>query len=266
MKDTLGVGMVGYGFIGKVHTYAYLNMPLFYDPVPCRTKLVGVCTAHEKTAQKAREQGGYEVATTDYRDLLDREDIHIIDVCTPNVSHRDILVNALRAGKHVYCDKPLAMNRREAEEIWKAAQEAGTKGQMAFEYRFVPAVMKARELVARVKAVLRRTKLRDGKPRPPFETRELVVDFKSHRVTLSGKEIELTATEYRILSYLAQNAGRVVVPDQILEKVWGKEYQGEAHLLQVNIARLRKKVGDDIRNPKYISTRPGIGYIMMKQP
>ena len=55
MRDVLGVGMVGYGFIGKVHTYAYLNMPLFYDPVPCRTKLVGVCTAHRETVRKAQE-------------------------------------------------------------------------------------------------------------------------------------------------------------------------------------------------------------------
>lgn len=147
MRDPLGVGMVGYGFIGKVHTYAYLSMPLFYDPVPCRTKLVGVCTAHMETARKAQEQAGYEVATADYQDLLEREDIYIIDCCTPNVFHRDLVIDALRAGKHVYCDKPLAMDRREAEEIWGVAQEVGAKGQMAFEYRFVPAVMKAKALV-----------------------------------------------------------------------------------------------------------------------
>lgn len=68
-----------------------------------------------------------------------------------------------------------------------------------------------------------------------------------------------------MLSYLAHNAGRVVTPDQILQKVWGEDYIGETHLLQVSIARLRKKLGDNVRNPRYILTRPGIGYMMVKK-
>ncbi len=89
--------------------------------------------------------------------------------------------------------------------------------------------------------------------------------YKTHKVTSGGQEVNLTATEYRLLSYLARNAGRVVTPDQILAKVWGEEYDGESHLLQVNMARLRQKLGDDARNSRYILTRPGIGYMMAKQ-
>ncbi|MDO8473797.1 MAG: helix-turn-helix domain-containing protein, partial [Dehalococcoidia bacterium] len=70
---------------------------------------------------------------------------------------------------------------------------------------------------------------------------------------------------YKLISFLARNAGRLVTPDQILEKVWGKEYVGETHLLQVNIARLRTKLDDDARNPRYIVTRQAIGYMMIKQ-
>ena len=81
---------------------------------------------------------------------------------------------------------------------------------------------------------------------------------------MQDQELILTSTEYRLLSYISKNAGRVVTPDQLLSKVWGETYLGAPHLLQVNIARLRKKLGDDARNPIYILTRPGIGYIMSK--
>lgn len=106
MQKQFGVGVVGYGFIGKVHTYGYLNLPLFYQPAPAKVKLVGVCTAHKETAQKAKEQIGFKIATTNYEELLNREDIHIIDCCTPNYLHNDLLIDALKAGKHVYCESP----------------------------------------------------------------------------------------------------------------------------------------------------------------
>ena len=130
---------------------------------------------------------------------------------------------------------------------------------------YVAKPFSASELAARVRAVLRRTTLWDEHPEPAFRSHDLVIDFTHHRVTLSGCEVNLTATEYRLLSYLARNAERLVTPDQILEKVWGKNYLGETHLLQVNMSRLRHKLNDEARNPTYILTRPGIGY-MMKKP
>jgi len=121
------------------------------------------------------------------------------------------------------------------------------------------------ELVARVRAVLRRTKFRDEHPEPVFCSEGLVIDFAQHRVSLGGREVNLTATEYRLLSYLARNAGRVVTSGQILGKVWGEEYVNETHLLHVNIARLRKKLGADTESPRYILTKPGIGYTMVRK-
>jgi len=129
---------------------------------------------------------------------------------------------------------------------------------------YVTKPFSSKELIARVRAVLRRTTLWHERPEPAFSSCNLVIDFVRHRVSLDNREISLTATEYRVLSYLARNADRVVTPDQILKKVWGEEYLGEPHLLQVNIARLRRKLRDDAKNARYIRTRPGIGYIMEK--
>ncbi|MBT3363588.1 MAG: response regulator transcription factor [Chloroflexi bacterium] len=122
----------------------------------------------------------------------------------------------------------------------------------------------SKELVARVKAVLRRTKFWEDQTEPAFTCDDLTIDYTQHSVSIDKQDITLTATEYRLLAFLAHNAGRVVTPDQILEKVWGADYIGEAHLLQVNVARLRQKLSDSTKTPKYITTRPGIGYIMKK--
>jgi len=122
-----------------------------------------------------------------------------------------------------------------------------------------------RELIARVRAVLRRASLWEKRSEPLSRFGDLEIDFARHRVTLGAQEVSLTATEYALLSYLACNAGRVLTPDQILEKVWGEDYVGESHLLQVNVTRLRQKIKDDAREPRYIFTRPGIGYAIAEE-
>ena len=114
---------------------------------------------------------------------------------------------------------------------------------------YVTKPFSANELAARIKAVLRRTKLWEERPEPTFYSDDLTIDFARRRVTLGGQEVNLTATEYRILSYLAQNVDRIVTPNQILERVWSNEYIGETHLLRVNIARLRQKLKEDPKNP-----------------
>ena len=120
------------------------------------------------------------------------------------------------------------------------------------------------ELLARVRAVTRRSQLRAGHQGhlllSKVELGELTIDFAQHQVTLAGKEVVLTAIEYRLLAYLAQNAGRVVTQDMLLEQVWGEEYIGESHLLQVNVNRLRRKIEADPANPRYLLTKVGIGY------
>jgi len=146
MKE-YGVGVIGYGFIGKVHTYSYRNIPFLYRDPPCKVRLVGVCTSRLETARRAKKQGGFLVATTNHRELLEREDIQIINCCLPNYLHKDVVTAAIKAGKHVYCEKPLALNVKEAKEICEVAKDSGAKHQVAFQYRFIPAIMRAKQLV-----------------------------------------------------------------------------------------------------------------------
>lgn len=122
------------------------------------------------------------------------------------------------------------------------------------------------ELLARVRAVLRRSQFSSHEQSQALRTTvtvgDLVIDFAQHLVTLNEQEVTLTPTEYRILAYLAQNVGRVVTQDLLLEHVWGEEYVGEGHMLQVNINRLRRKIEPDHTHPHYILTKVGIGYLL----
>jgi DNA-binding response OmpR family regulator len=126
------------------------------------------------------------------------------------------------------------------------------------------------ELLARVRAVMRRSELansHDGQSlRATATLGDLAIDFGQHQVTLADKEVELTPIEYRLLAYLAQNAGRVVTQDLLLEHVWGEEYTGESHLLPVNMNRLRRKIEADPANPRYLLTKTGVGYLLASQP
>jgi DNA-binding response OmpR family regulator len=120
------------------------------------------------------------------------------------------------------------------------------------------------ELLARVRAVLRRAEFRND---APFAVSTLVVgglsvDFAQHLVTRDGVEVTLTPTEYHLLAYLAQNAGRVLTQQMLLEYVWGTEYSSEHHMLQVNINRLRRKIEPDPTHPRYILTKSGVGYML----
>jgi len=144
----LGIGMVGFGFIGKVHAHGFRNLDLFYDPPPCRARLVGVCTSRDETADVAAEKGGFEFGTSRFEDLLDRDDIDVIDVATPNDLHREQVIAALEAGKHVYCDKPLTNDLEDARAIVRVARaHPGQLHGMAFHCRFIPATMRARQLI-----------------------------------------------------------------------------------------------------------------------
>lgn len=111
-------------------------------------RLVGVSTATEESADRVRREGGFELVTTDYQELLERDDVQVVSCCAPNDAHREIVLAALAAGKHVYCDKPLALNLAQAEEVAGAAAGTTSVCQMTFQYRFVPAIRRARQMIA----------------------------------------------------------------------------------------------------------------------
>ena len=124
------------------------------------------------------------------------------------------------------------------------------------------------ELLARVRAVLRRAQVtEDERARQgAMILGDLTIDYAQHQVLMAGRKVVLTPTEYRLLADLARHAGRVVPQDLLLERVWGKEYIGEHHMLQVNINRLRHKLEVDPAHPRYLLTEAGVGYLLTAPP
>ena len=148
-QATLGVAMIGYAFMGKAHSNAWRNVASYFD-VPAVEQKVLVGRDAAAVAEAAARYGWKETAT-DWRTVLDRDDIHIVDICAPGWMHAEIAIAALEAGKHVLLEKPLANTLAEAEAITAAAQAARAKGvqsMVGFNYRRVPALALAKELVS----------------------------------------------------------------------------------------------------------------------
>nr|BFD81649.1 Gfo/Idh/MocA family oxidoreductase [Streptomyces sp. Xyl84] len=149
-KPALRVGMVGYAFMGAAHSQGWRTVGRVFD-LPRRPVLAAVCGRDAAAVRAAADRYGWAGAETDWRDLIARDDIDLVDICTPGDSHAEIALAALAAGKHVLCEKPLANTVAEAEEMARAAEAARARGQVAmvgFNYRRVPATALARRMVA----------------------------------------------------------------------------------------------------------------------
>jgi len=145
--QAMNVGFIGFGFIGKVHAYGYMNLPLFYDPVPLKARITHICTSHQETAEKGRAQVGADVATTDWRAVAENPKVDIVHICTPNHLHKEELLASMAQNKHIYCDKPLVANMREAIQVEQALDAYTGVAQMTFQNRFFPATIRAGELI-----------------------------------------------------------------------------------------------------------------------
>ncbi|ANN20141.1 dehydrogenase [Amycolatopsis orientalis] len=149
-KETIGIGMVGHSFMGAVHSQAWRSVHRFFSP-PLIPRLAVLGGRDEGRAKAAAERFGWEDVETDWRALVARDDVDLVDICTPGDSHAEIAIAALEAGKHVLCEKPLANSLAEAEAMAEAAAKAranGVRSMVAFNYRRVPALAHARTLVA----------------------------------------------------------------------------------------------------------------------
>ncbi|HIE14293.1 TPA: Gfo/Idh/MocA family oxidoreductase [Candidatus Bathyarchaeota archaeon] len=146
MKE-IGVGVLGYAFMGKAHSNAYIKMPVFFYPPPARPKLVAICGRTEKAVAEAAKHYGYNTYYTDWKKLVKDDRVELIDNCLPNNMHAEPSIATAEAGKHIICEKPLAMNAEEARRVYKTADKAGIKHMTAFNYRFVPAIRLAKKLI-----------------------------------------------------------------------------------------------------------------------
>lgn len=145
MKE-LRIGMIGYGFMGKAHSNAYAQANHFF---PCEYKpvLKALCARNAEKASSFAKNWGYESIETDWRKLLERKDIDAVDICTPNNIHKEIAIAAAKAGKMILCEKPLAMNAEEGEEMCQAVEKAGVANMVWYNYRRIPAVTLAKQII-----------------------------------------------------------------------------------------------------------------------
>src|SRR6266567_4016282 len=142
----LNVGIVGYGFMGRAHSNAYRKVNNFFD-LKYQPVLKAACARSADNAKAFAEKWGYESVETEWRKLISRQDIDLIDICTPNNTHAEIAIDAAKAGKMILCEKPLALNANEAEKMVAAVEKAGVPNMVWYNYRRVPAVTLAKQLI-----------------------------------------------------------------------------------------------------------------------
>ena len=143
----IGIGLLGYAFMGKAHSNGYKKISYMMDPPPAIPRLVSICGLDAGEAAEAAVRYGFESSCTDYHEMLENDAIQVFDNSGPNNIHASASIEAARAGKHVICEKPMGRNTEETWKMVDAVQKAGVKNMVAFNYRFVPAVFQARELI-----------------------------------------------------------------------------------------------------------------------
>src|SRR5881394_1637952 len=146
MTKPINVGLVGYGFMGRTHANAYRQAPKFF-PLEYHPVLKACCARNEDKIKKFAENWGWESYETDWRTLVARKDIDVIDIASPNDTHREIAIAAAKAGKMVMCEKPLGRTAAEALEMVAAVESAGAPNSVWYNYRRVPAVTMIKNLL-----------------------------------------------------------------------------------------------------------------------
>ena len=144
---SIGIGMLGYSFMGKAHSNAFKKIPYMMYPPAAIPHLVAIAGRNEDAVKEAAQRYGYEKYYTDWQELIEDDDVDVFDNGGPNNMHAEPTIAAAEAGKHVFCEKPLARTAEEAKGMLDAVEKAGVKHMVAFNYRFVPAIVHARNLI-----------------------------------------------------------------------------------------------------------------------
>jgi DNA-binding response OmpR family regulator len=203
------------------------------------------------------EAAGYEVMTAaDGEEALSQvsgksPDLIILDIRLPGIDGYEVCTRVRE-----FSSVPIIMLTAKGEEREKV------RGLRLGADDYITKPFGAEELMARVETVLRRSNLSKVKAPSILTVGELSIDFAQRKVTIGGQEISLSPTEYRLLQCLAVNAGRVIIQEEILGKVWGSEYREHYEGLRVYIRRLRQKIEKEPAHPIYVVTRPGVGYML----
>ena len=211
--------------------------------------------------QHSLDEAGYQcIVTSDPSQVtkfveLEQPDLILLDLRLPGISGFDLLARI----REFSAAPVIFLTASDSSDDTVRALKLGADDYVT--KPFAPS-----ELLARIEAALRRRSLPGmSDSRPPFKVKDLEINFAERRVLLGGKEISLSATEYKLLYELATHSGLVLTFDQILQRVWGAEYAGETELVRSFIRNLRRKLNDDAKQPRYILTERQIGYRMVKE-
>ena len=145
--EKINIGLIGAGFMAKAHSIAYAGMPMFFWPAPAIPVKKMIVDMNIDIARDAKEKFAFESYSADWHDIVNDPAISVVDICTPNNVHAEIAIAAAKAGKHILCEKPLALTSKEAGEMYRAAAENGVKTMVAFNYRRTPAVQLAKKYI-----------------------------------------------------------------------------------------------------------------------
>lgn len=183
----------------------------------------------------------------------EQPDVVLLDLGLPDLDALSVL-----EGVRSRCESPVvAMTPAEDDAGIAGALEAGADD-------YLPKPFDVDQLLARLRAALWRTPSSQAGAPPPFESDGLAVDFAAAEVKVAGRPVALSASEYRLVRFLARNRDRVFRPAQLVEEVWGPEYAGDRHLARVYVRRVRAKIELDPGAPRHLITRPGVGYMLRK--
>ena len=235
------------------------------EPLPTQTEKAQILVSIEdfklqNTVRKVLISAGYDPNITSGLDELEPlaaaggAKLIVMDIA----GKEEECFRTLRRARETFNLPAIVLCDRDDEDYVVRAFEMGADGYMV--KPFPPS-----EMIARIKAILRRSNSAGGTSSGSlFELRDLLINFYERTVTVSGQPVQLTTTEYKLLSELSNSAGRVLTQDMLLQRIWGPEYMGEPQLLRSYVKSLRQKLGDDARKPTYIFTEHGVGYRMAK--
>lgn len=148
VSESIGIGVIGFGWMGQAHSRAFRNIPVYYPETGIRPRLVAIADTVPERVELATDNFGFETGTSDWRELLERDDIDVIDITAPNALHEELAVAAAKAGKHIFCEKPVGIEPRATAAIELAARQAGAITGCGFNYRWAPMVQYTKQLIS----------------------------------------------------------------------------------------------------------------------
>ena len=147
MKKNINIAVIGTGFMGRTHSYSVANLPFFYENLPFNAVLHTICSRDKQKGEEIKNSWGFLNSETDIDKILNNKEIDVIDICTPNIHHFDLLIKALDAGKNIYCEKPLVISADQADRVIEKYETTKSICAMVFHNRFSPAVLRAKQLI-----------------------------------------------------------------------------------------------------------------------